>query len=420
MKFQTVRGMRDFLPKEMQKKQFIEDTCRQVFELFGFKPLQTPVVEDLRLLTAKGAGGEEIKKEIYAFKDQSGREIGLRFDFTVPLGRVVAGNPQLVKPFKRYQIGTVYRYDRPGKGRWREFTQADIDIIGSNSMLAETECLLATKEVFKRIGLKVKVRVNNRKLLEDIAELNGVKKTQTLDCFRCLDKLEKFGRNAVEKELKQKGISTEILEVIERNSFKEIEEEFERKKIKSKGLQELKELLELMEKTKAKDFMEIDLRLARGLDYYTGTVFEVSTGKGNSVGGGGRYDQLVELYGGTKQPAVGISFGVDRILELIAEKLPEKPVKLVFLAPIGQKIALKALELLQELRRKGIPAEIDLMNRSVSKNLEYANKQGIAFVIVLGEKELKEKKFKAKEMSSGKETIIGFNELSKLKELVKK
>ncbi len=419
MKFQTVRGMRDYLPEEMVKKQFIEDTCRQVFELYGFLPWQTPVVEDFKLLSAKSAGGEEIRKEIYCFKDQSGRELGLRFDFTVPLGRVMASNPQLPRPFKRYCIGTVYRYDRPGKGRYREFTQADIDITGTGSMLAETECISATIEVFRRLGLKAKVRLNNRKLLEELALCNGVKKAQVVDCLRSLDKLEKIGVKGVREELKKKKIDSSILGWMNGKALGEIEKEFKEKKVNSKGLKEVKELLEYLKAAGLEKQAEFDLSIARGLEYYTGTVFEVKVGEGQSVGGGGRYDKLIELYGGRPEEAVGISYGVERICGLMGEKLALKPKKGIYLVPIGEKTALKALEMLQRIRsRAGVPAELDLKAGSVGKSLEFALKQGFPFVAFIGEKELEKSVLTVKDMEKRKEFEVKFSELEKLKEIV--
>src|SRR3989344_5611132 len=190
-KFQTVRGMRDFLPADCRKKKQVEAVCREVFASFGFEPLQTPVVEPFELLSAKGSAGEAIKDEVYWFKDKGDREVGLRFDLTVPLGRVVASNPQLPKPFKRYQIGTVYRYDRPQAKRYREFTQADVDILGTGSMLAEFECIAIASEIMQELNLNFYITLNSRPLLEEIAKACSVKPEQMKDCFRCLDKLDK-------------------------------------------------------------------------------------------------------------------------------------------------------------------------------------------------------------------------------------
>jgi histidyl-tRNA synthetase len=417
MKFQTIRGMKDFLPKEMLKKQFIEDTCRKVFELYGFEPWQTPVLEDFKVLSAKSAGGEEIKKEIYFFKDQGGREIGLRFDLTVPLARVIASNPQLLKPFKRYCIERVYRYDRPQKSRYREFTQADADIIGSKSMLCETECISIANEVFKRLELKVKIKINNRKLLEEIALLKGVKGKDLIEYFRIIDKIDKLGLNKVKKELREKNFELELLNFLKKNSLKKVERLFNEKQ--SQGLKELKELIELVKAIGLKKIVEIDLTLARGLNYYTGTVFEVKSGNSLSLAGGGRYDNLIASYGSQSIPAVGISFGIERILDLIEKKLSVKGNKEVLVTAIEKENIVQALKLANELRKIGIKTEMNLTSKSLSKSLEFAQKQGIPFVIILGENELKKRLFILKDMEKGTQRTIFFKDIQKLKKIVK-
>ncbi|MBI2598545.1 MAG: histidine--tRNA ligase, partial [Candidatus Diapherotrites archaeon] len=343
--------------------------------------MQTPALEDFAVLTKKGAGGETVKDEIYYFKDKSKRDVGLRFDLTVPLARIVAGNPAMEKPFKRYQIEKVWRYDRPQAGRYREFTQADADIIGVKSVKAEFECIAIAAEILRELKIDGKVKVNNRKLLEEIALASGVTKEQAKECFRCIDKLEKTGKKEVEKELKQKGIKTQILGQLS-NSFKEIEKNFSN----SNGFLELKELFELLEENSLMAFVEFDLGLARGLEYYTGTVFEVAS-SGPSIGGGGRYDDLVKNFGGIDSPAVGISFGVERILEIIKEKTLVESATMVFVAPISKEFFRPALKFVQKLRALGTPTEIDLLSRNISRNLFYASKKGIPYAIVLGEDE---------------------------------
>ncbi|MCX6799001.1 MAG: ATP phosphoribosyltransferase regulatory subunit, partial [Candidatus Diapherotrites archaeon] len=235
--------MRDLLPAQAQKKQLIVDTCKRVFERYGFAPLETPVVEDFALLSAKGSAGEAIKEEIYYFKDKSDRELGLRFDLTVPLARVVAANPQLAKPFKRYQVGTVYRYDRPGAKRYREFTQADWDIVGATGTTADFEVIAVAVDVMRELGFKQGeffVKLNSRQLLEEIALAYGVEKARVADCFRSIDKLDKIGEEGVRKELQEKVINTQILGQIKETRLEKI-------KVKNTApLEELKKLLELL------------------------------------------------------------------------------------------------------------------------------------------------------------------------------
>ena len=414
-KFQTVRGMQDFLPERAEKKQRIEDTCRRVFESYGFQPLETPIVEDFGLLSAKGSGGEAVKEEIYYFKDKSERELGLRFDLTVPLARVVAANPQLPKPFKRYQIGTVYRYDRPGEKRYRGFTQADWDIVGSDSILADFETIAVAVDAMLALGFKkgeFAVKINNRKLLEEIALGCGVEKEKVVDCFRSIDKLEKIGKQGVEKELQEKGIDTQILGQLEGSNLEKL------KLQNTAPLQEMKELLKLLKGNDLGKFVSLDLCLARGLEYYTGVVFEVCVKGSPSVCGGGRYDNLIELYGGAKTPAVGCSFGVERLLEAVEKKIPVESKTKLFIAPVGEKCVEKCLRIAAKIRQSGVSCEMDLMNRGIGKNIQYADKKGIPFVAIIGENELKAKSITVKNLKSGKQRKIKLGELKKLKNLI--
>ncbi|MBN1941614.1 MAG: histidine--tRNA ligase [Candidatus Diapherotrites archaeon] len=413
MKFQTVRGMQDFLPEKARKKQAIEDLIRREFEAYGFDPLETPIVEDFNLLAAKGSAGEEIKNEIYYFKDKSNRELGLRFDLTVPLARVVANNPQLVKPFKRYQIGRVYRYDRPGAKRYREFTQADADIVGSSSVLADFELIALAYKIMKNLGLKFAIKVSNKALLEQIGLACGVKKEQLCNCFRSLDKLDKISEKGVCEELDEKGIAKKIVETIKQTSLEKIEKIVKDKK----GYNELKELLDYCEKAAMSEFVKFDASLARGLEYYTGNIFEISC-NGVSVGGGGRYDKLIQTYGGPETPAVGISFGIDRLLEsLEKQEICQRKARLLVI-PIGLIAAAKSLKIARELRSAGLNVENDLMQRSLKKNMEYANKKSIPFVAIIGENELKQKIITIKNMQTGKQQKVKLRPLPKLKKII--
>ncbi len=438
MKFQTVRGMRDFLPLQAAKKQFIEGVCRGVFESYGFAPLETPLVEDFALLSKKGGAGEAIKEEIYCFKDKSGRELGLRFDLTVPLARVVASNKGLPKPFKRYQIGRVYRYDRPAAKRWREFTQADWDIVGSGSVLSDFETIAVAIDVMKGLGFRkgqFVLKINNRKLLEEIALCCGVQKAQVAECFRCLDKLQKQGEDAVRKELQEKGINAQILGQLKVKELGGV-------KVKNTApLEEMKKLFELIEGNGLGDFVELDLSLARGLEYYTGMVFEVCLEGSPSVGGGGRYDRLVELYGGQPTACVGGSFGIDRLLDALEAKLkPEQGVR-IFVAPIykelpdweyekgkkakmvripGNEIVQYMVGVASKIRALGINCEIDLMMRNIKRNLQNIERKGIPVVVIVGEDELKKREVTIKNMDKKKQKRVKFSDLEKeLKSILK-
>jgi len=417
--FSVVRGMRDMLPDVAKKKQAIEDRIRKEFEAYGFEPIETPIVEDFALLSAKGSAGESIKDDIYYFKDKADRELGLRFDLTVPLARVIVNNPQLVKPFKRYQIGKVYRYDKPGASRYREFTQADVDIVGSSSIMADYECVALAYKIMKDLSFNFSIRVSNKKLLADICLASNVPEDKVKDCMRSIDKMDKVGVAGVKKELSEKGIPSEVMDVIGRNDLKEIA-----KLVKDKtGLNELQELLDYCEKSGLTEFVKFDASLARGLEYYTGNVFEVTSKNekgevGPSVGGGGRYDNLVETYGGPKTPCVGISFGVDRLVDLREKELCEQLTQLM-IVPIGLEAGKECLKIGRELRAVGLNVENDLMQRSLQKNLEYANKKRIPFVAIIGENEIKEGVMAIKNLTSGKQEKVKLADTKKIKELIK-
>ncbi len=415
MSFKTVRGMRDFLPEKMKKKQFIEDTIRKVFEKYGYEPLQSPVVEEFELLSAKGSGGEAIKDEIYYFKDKGDRELGLRYDMTVPLARIVATNPALPRPFKRYVIGQVYRYDRPQAKRYREFTQADWDIIGVKSVLADFEVVQVAVDLMRSLGFEFTIKVNNRMVLEELALKMNVKKEQIKDAFRSIDKLDKIGEKGVREEFKEKGIDDSILEQIFVNSFDEVKARIG----ESESIKELEQLLELAKDNKYKE-VKFELSLARGLEYYTGVVFEISINQGPSVAGGGRYDKLVGLYGGQDSPAVGCSFGVDRLYDALEEQLLIGSNTDVFIIPMGEKAGYFSTKLAAKIRNSGFGVELDLAGRNFKKNFEYVQKKGIEFVIVVGDDELKSGKFKVKDMNTKEEKEFTLEDISDFVEMVKK
>lgn len=412
--YSTVKGMRDFMPEQARKKQFIEDFLRRLFERYGFEPLQTPVVEEFGLLAAKGSGGEAVKDEIYYFKDKSDRELGLRYDLTVPLARVVASDPSFHRPFRRYCIGTVYRYDKPQAMRYREFTQADADIVGAKGALSDFECLQMYCDAMRGLGFAFKVKVNNRALLEDLAKKCGVAPEQVKDCFRSIDKLDKIGEKEVEKELEEKGIPAGILEQIRANSFEAIKALVP----ESEGVKNLGEVFALCAENGLGE-VTFDVSLARGLEYYTGIVFEVSIAKGPSVGGGGRYDRLIGNYGGQPTPAVGISFGVDRLYDALAGTLTMGPNSDLLIIPVSEQAFPATTRLAAKIRALGGAVEMDVMGRGVKKALDYANKKGIAFIAVIGENEVKSGRLKAKDMASGSEKEFGLGDAAEIRTLLK-
>ncbi len=417
MPFQTPRGTRDTEPEEMIRYEYVLGVIKKIFARYGFDQLDTPAFEEWELLSAKKGGGEAIKDEIYYFKDKSDRELGLRFDLTVPLGRFVASNPNLPKPFKRYQVGKVWRYDKPGALRWREFTQADIDIVGTESMEAEAECLKVMCDIFEELGFKdFFIRLNNRKITEDFVKTLGI--SNVPDVFRSIDKLEKIGADEVSKELKGKGIQKSAIESI--LNFVQIKDlEKVKKYISSEGIKELEKILDLTKNYKGK--IQPDMSLVRGLDYYTGPVFEISLGKDVSVGGGGRYEDLVETLGGKKMPATGISIGVTRLVAVMEERKMfnlEKTNCKIFVVSVNESVKKDVAKLVDNLRRLEVPSEFDIMSRSLSKQMSYINSRGIPFALVIGEKELEAKKAKIRDMKSGKEEDIWLDKLEDVKEFI--
>ncbi len=387
---QVVRGMRDLFGKDAILQKNIENNFEKVFESFGFIPLYSPAVENFDLFKVKGGAGEAIKEEIYYFKDKSDRELGLRFEFTASLARIAATN-QLKLPFKRYQIGEVYRYDRPGAKRYRAFNQADIDILGIKDLNAEIEIMMIIRDCFNALNLKPKVIFNSRILLNELLESYAPKKER--DVMRIIDKIDKIGVDAAKEELKKIEVKEELIDLINDNDIEKISQivgQF------SNGIEEINKFSELCKKNNL-DFVEFSATLARGFDYYTGIVFEIKLDSGPSVGGGGRFDKLIETYGGASTPAVGMGLGVSRIFDYLKEK--EEKVKINGLYLVGMKIPISEIsEIAQKLRMAGLICEIDLQGKSISKNFEYAEKKGYRCVGIIGENEIKNNEISIKNL----------------------
>lgn len=416
MKFQPPKGTRDFLPEEAIQFQKLIELFRTVAKKYGFEPIITPAFENFELLSAKGGLGEAVKDEIYYFKDKSDRELGLRFDMTMPLARVMSSNPQLLKPFKRFVVDKVWRYDNPQAMRFREFYQADIDTVGVAGVDADAEILALTCDFLKELDLDFKIRISDRRIIEEfLKSIPSIKNWK--DITISLDKMDKIGEQKVKDELKTKGLDE-----------KEIEQIFDFLSYDTKGFapgekfsdieNNLQELRRKVNDYGFGKYINIDLFLVRGLEYYTSFVFEVNLGSKVSCGGGGRYDNLTKIVNGIEMPATGISLGLDRIFEVIKERKKtemEKSETKVFVATVNENVKKSAIEIAQELRNNNISCQIDLMNRKLTKQLEYADRLGIPYVIVVGEKELidtdepleekelKQKKFKLKDMKKKSE-----------------
>ena len=428
MKLENSKGTRDFGPGEKIVRDEVINTLKSVFELYGFSPLETPVLNRFELFENKYGGGSEILKETFGLKDQGDRKLGLRFDLTVPLCKYVGMNPGLKMPFKRYEIGKVFR-DGPVKvGRMREFWQCDVDIVGTDSMLADAEILAIVNTAFEQLGMPVVIKLSNRKFLEGILDFSGVGKDKRFDAIIAIDKLEKLGENEVVKEMEQKGIPDDVVAKIMSiiNMKGSNDELIKRLKeiIKSdtgkEGLKEVEEIINYCASFGVRT-VEFCPSLARGLAYYTGPVYEVflkDSKISSAAAGGGRYDQMIGGFlGETKEyPATGIAFGVEVITEALKEKqkFTKKSVTQVFIIPI--KTEQKSIGIADELRRAGIKTEMDLLSRNISKNLGYANSMNIPFALIIGEQELKQKKVKLRNMKNGTEELLSVKDaIEKLK-----
>ncbi len=418
MKLETAKGVRDFPPEEKILRQNIVEIIRDVFERYGYNPLETPLIERLETLSAKFAAGEssDAIKEIFRFKDQGKRDLGLRFELTLSFARFIGMNPQLKMPFKRYEIGRVFR-DGPIKlGRYREFWQCDVDIVGSEDMFADAEMLAIVTDVFRELDLDIEIEINNRKILNGILEFANVPKPKSEKALIIIDKLKKIGKEGVSKELKGlkledttikkilsminiKGTNNEIL-----NSLKNKLDNDSSKQ----GLEEMSILLNYLKEFNVKaTFLP---SLARGLAYYTGPVYEVYLKNSeikSSVVGGGRWDNMIgNFLGKGKYPATGLSFGLEPITEALKLKNKElkKSVIQVYVIPI--KTRKECIKITQELRKNNVKTDMPLSEKGLSKCLDYANALGVPYVLIVGEDELKKKKFTLKNMKTGKEELL--------------
>ncbi len=420
MNLQLLKGTRDFSPEEKIVMDEIVSALKEVFELYGYAPMETPILERYDILASKYAGGAEILKETFKLKDQGSRELGLRYDLTVPLARYVGMNPNVKLPFKRYQIGEVFRDGPVASARYRQFLQCDVDVIGSSSIAAEAELINLLYNAFSKLGIEVIIKFNNIKLLNDMLDYCGIEEGKQELVILSIDKLEKFGIDIVKNELNQQKIddakANKIIDIISIKGSNQQKISQLKKILKnSEGLNEIEQLLEYL---KNLDFeAEFDVSLARGLAYYTGTVVEAFVKNNNvksAVCAGGRYDAMIgSLLGKGNYPSVGISFGVDRIYDALSEKqkVKQKTKTQVYIIPI--KTLNESMKIAQQLRGAGINTDIDLTDKGPSKNLEYANSLSIPYVIFVGKKELSQNKVKLRDMKTGKEEILELNDIIK-------
>lgn len=430
-----LKGTKDRLPNEEVLREKIVSIMKQVFQLYGFQPATTPILEVWDVLASKYAGGSEILKETYRLTDQGQRTLGLRYDLSVPLARLIGMNPHISKPFKRYEIGTCFRDGPVKKGRYREFIQCDADIVGVASTSADAECLAVAYQIFSRLGLEVYIEVNNRKLLTGILLAAGVPEHLLKTTILSIDKLKKIGMDGVREELETKGVPSNIINEIfsyfsYKGSYFEILNQLEPRienTIGNEGIAELRQLYHYLQLFNIENEVKLLYSLARGLEIYTGTVFEAFLKEpgiiDSSLCGGGRYDEIIGKFLGSEEkqyPATGISFGLDTIYDAIATRWPSKSsVTDVYLIPVGNQALDPIVKLTTELRQNNIRAEFDLLNRSLSKNLSHANRRQIPYVIILGERDLTENCVTLRVMKDGTEQNIDLNQIvNKLRQLL--
>lgn len=440
------KGTRDFSPLEMSKRNYIFDTIKSVFALYGFKQIETPAMETLQTLLGKyGEEGDKLLFKVLNSGDYLSKierddllnadslhlasklcEKGLRYDLTVPFARfVVMHRDELQMPFKRYQIQPVWRADRPQKGRYREFYQCDADVVGSDSLLNEVELVQIVDTVFKRFGVRVQIKVNNRKILTGIAEYIG-EADKIVDITVAIDKLDKIGLDNVNAELAADGLSNEAIEKLQpiislsgtnEEKLNVIGSLLKDSEIGQKGIEELRYIFGVLDGAGLENELQLDLTLARGLNYYTGAIFEVKAldVQIGSITGGGRYDNLTGIFGMPGLSGVGISFGADRIFDVLnaLDLYPENAMtgtKLLFIN-FGDKEIAYCLPIIQKARACGIASEIYPDAVKMKKQMNYANSNGIPYVALAGENEIKEGKITLKNMITGEQNLVSPDEL---------
>ena len=440
------KGTRDFGPEEMAKRNYIFNTIKDVYALYGFEQIETPAMETLQTLMGKyGEEGDKLLFKILNSGDYLNKisdeelnernslhlasklcEKGLRYDLTVPFARyVVMHRDELQLPFKRYQIQPVWRADRPQKGRYREFYQCDADVVGSDSLLNEVELMQIVDTVFTKFGIRIQIKINNRKILSGIAEVLD-EADKIIDITVAIDKLEKIGLENVNAELKAGGITDEAIEKLQpiltmqgsnEDKLKTIEKVLESSEVGLKGVEETRFILDTLNSVGLNNEIQLDLTLARGLNYYTGAIFEVKaldTPMG-SITGGGRYDNLTGIFGMPGLSGVGISFGADRIYDVLntLELYPKEMLSStqVLFINFGEKEIAYCLPFIAEIRKSGIRAEIFPDKAKMKRQMNYANAKNIPYVVFAGEDEIEKGKLMLKDMQSGEQKLVTAKEL---------
>ncbi len=410
LELKNVKGSFDYESKDQIIRNYISNTLEEVFERYGYKPLSTSILCYYDLLTLKYEEDNDIVNEIYKIQDQANRNLALRYDLTVPFAKYIAVNKDITMPYKRYEIGKVFRDGPVKKGRMREFIQCDVDSVGIEGQFVEAELIALAVESYKKLGIDVVIKYNNRKLMTGIIEICGISEEKISQTITIIDKLEKLSKEELEEEFLKIGLEkNQIDSLIDylNMSLEEIIKVSENKEsiFLKEGTKELYELNSYIEALNLSKYVKFSISLARGQEYYTGTVFEAYQVTGeikSSIGGGGRYDKMIgDFIGdGKTYPAVGISFGLDVIFDILKSNQNNKKTNTtVYIIPMKNNTY--AMKVAGYLRDKNINVDIEMNNKKIKKALEYANSEEIPFVIIIGEEELKENKVVLKNMKTG-------------------
>lgn len=425
VKLRNVKGTFDFSPKEQKIRNYIQDTLKEIFEEYGYEPLETPTLCYYDVLASKYGAGAEILKEVYKLKDQGDRDLALRYDLTVPFARFTAMQKELRLPFKRYEIGKVFR-DGPVKlGRNREFIQCDVDVIGVKDMMIDAEFIDLYVKAFEKLGIDCYIEYNNKKLMNGII-LEITTEDKINEVVTIVDKIKKISKEELNKEFKNIGLTDQDIITLYEDfslSLSELEQKYSNNQLILEGIKEIREVEEYLDILNIKDKTVFTPTLARGHNIYTGTVYEVFAKNSkitSSIGGGGRYDKIITNFidDGNEYPASGISFGLESIYEILKERLEDQPNLDVLIIPLNTKK--QSLYLASELRKLGYKTDLIFNDRKLNKVLNSANKDGIPYIIILGEDEINKNIFKIKNMITGKEKEFSFAKTEEVKEFIER
>lgn len=416
----NVKGSYDYESKDQIIRNYISDTLKNVFEKYGYKPLSTSILCYYDLLALKYNEDNDILNEIYKVTDQAKRKLALRYDLTVPFAKYIAINKNIKLPYKRYEIGKVFRDGPVKKGRIREFIQCDVDSVGIEGQLVEAELISLFVDGYENLGIDIIIKYNNRKIMTGILEVCEVSKEKISEAITIIDKFEKLSKEEIKLEFLKIGLEEKQIQNLIKYlnmDFDKINSTFENtaNATLKEGLKELKELNKYIKNLELNSYVQFTATLARGQEYYTGTVMEVYQKDGeikSSIGGGGRYDKMIgDFIGdGKKYPAVGISFGLDVIFDILKARGNIKKTNTdVYIIPMGNNV--QAMKIAQNLRRKNINVDVEMNNKKLKKGLDYANIEGISFVIITGEDELKEDKVVIKNMKTGLQVKVGLEDI---------